>query len=92
MAQRTIQLRPNPLLSQKAVERLLCQVLDELLQQRPEMLVICRRASFDVDAPTASTAVDSRVREVICWSVRNGLIFVFDRNRAENVHSTFVPG
>lgn len=87
----TIHLRPNPPLSDAAIERLLSQALDELAQQRPEVLVIRGRASVDVYARIAWEAVENGVRELMCWSARDGLIVVFDRNRVADVRSTIVP-
>ncbi|GAB6186699.1 hypothetical protein [Thermopirellula anaerolimosa] len=74
-----VRLRPAPPLSADAVNRLLEPRLDELLRLRPAELVISGRAGVDVYARAASTAIDAGVRRVSCWSARDGLIVVHDR-------------
>lgn len=73
-----VRLRASPPLSPSAVNRLLEPRLEELSRLRAGELVLSGRASVDVYARAARTAIDSGVRRITCWSARDGLIVVYD--------------
>lgn len=73
-----VRMRPSPPLSPSAIDRLVEPRLKELSQLRSADLVLSGRASVEVYARAASTAVDSGARRITCWSARDGLVVVYD--------------
>lgn len=73
-----VRLRASPPLSASAINRLLEPRLEELSRLRADELVLSGRASVDVYARAAATAVESGVRRITCWSARDGLVVVYD--------------
>lgn len=73
-----VRLRSSPPLSQSAINRLIEPRLEELSKLGPRELVLSGRASVNVYARAAWTAVDSGVRRITCWSARDGLVVVYD--------------
>lgn len=73
-----VHMRPSPPLSPSAIHRLLESRWEELSRLRSADLVLKGRASVDVYARTATTAVNSGVRRITCWSARDGLVVVYD--------------
>lgn len=75
----TVQLPALYRLSNQAKNRLLEPRLEELRRVRPKTLVLSGRASVDLYARAAWTAVDCGVERLTCWSARDGLIIVYDQ-------------
>ncbi|GIW92482.1 MAG: hypothetical protein KatS3mg110_0523 [Pirellulaceae bacterium] len=81
----SVQLRANPPVSQGGLERLLASPLSNLNAFRPSELVIFGRASVDVYTRIAGEAVGASTCVVYCWSARDGLVRVWDRQDPKNV-------
>lgn len=75
-----VNLRSSPRLSPGAVDRLLQDPLKELARVRPQNVVLSGRASVDVYARIAAAAIDAGARHIACWSARDGLVVIFDRD------------
>ena len=80
-------LRPEPPVAREAINRLAEPRFEELAQLRPETLVLSGRAGVELYARAAWAAVDCGVRELLCWSARDGLILVFESDQAGGVRS-----
>jgi len=78
-----VQLRVSPTLSQAAVERLISPRMDELRRLRPAQVVLSGRANAHVYVEAARTAAVSGAQSILCWSARDGLTVVLDRDRSQ---------
>jgi len=76
----SINLRKVPPLSAKAIGRLLQPELEALTRNPVMELALSGRASCDLYARAAWAAVAAGVRRLICWSARDGLVVVYDRD------------
>ncbi|RMG36284.1 MAG: hypothetical protein D6725_10935 [Planctomycetota bacterium] len=76
-------MRSAPPLSQDAKHRFVQAAIDRLQRHSLRKLLLIGRASVDVYARLAATAIEAGVERLGCWSARDGLVVVWDHRDAE---------
>lgn len=78
-------MRGHPPVSETAKRKLLDPRLSEIRAVAPPELLVMGRAAVDMYGQVAATAVDAKVNRVFCWSARDGLVCVWNREHPSEI-------